>query len=134
MGYKMIEKTPTSIEHQNQTVTRSFSLERRTGHEAAMLTLNLAFNDLDNADQLLEQIIERIHHRLRGSDIVLQLDGYEIILLLKNICSKDNADMITNELVEIITQPFKSVYRSNIHIHSGANTKVSISFFLNESV
>lgn len=125
----MIENLPDiKSENTNQTVTRSFNLERRAGHEAAMLTLNLIFNDPDNATQLLEQITERIHHRLRGSDIVLQLDGYEIILLLRNICSKDNADMITNELVEIITQPFKSIYSSNVHIHSGANTKVQISF------
>lgn len=127
----MIENTPDiqSASHANQTVTRTFSLERRAGNQAAMLTLNLTFNDLDNvAEELLKQSTQLIHHRLRGSDIIVELDGYEIILLLKDICSQDNADMITNELIELIIQPCRSVYHSNVHIHSGANTRVEISF------
>lgn len=118
-----------SISITNQTVTHTYNVERRNGNQVAMLTMNLVFDSLDNvADELLEKITKLIQHRLRDSDIVLQLDGYEIILLLKDLHSQDNADIVANELIDIITRPFESTYSSKVHINSGANTRIEVKF------
>jgi len=82
--------------------------ERRQGREAAVLTLNLELDELDSvADELLKEIRARIAHRLRASDVVVQLEGNEFVVLLKDIRSPDNASAISENLIEIITQPFE---------------------------
>lgn len=82
--------------------------ERRQGREAAVLTLNLELDELDSvADELLKEIRARISHRLRASDVVVQLEGNEFVVLLKDIRSPDNANTISEDLIKIITEPFE---------------------------
>jgi GGDEF domain-containing protein len=96
------------IEHHEQLETSNVITERRQGKDAAVLTLNLELDDLDVvADELLKEVRSRISHRLRSSDVVVQLDGNEFVVLLKDIRSPDNAATVSQSLIEIITEPFE---------------------------
>lgn len=96
------------IENHEQLEISHVITERRQGKDAAVLTLNLELADLDVvADELLKEVRSRISHRLRSSDVVVQLDGNEFVVLLKDIRSPDNAATVSKNLIEIITEPFE---------------------------
>lgn len=96
------------IENHEQLEISHVITERRQGKDAAVLTLNLELDDLDVvADELLKEVRSRISHRLRSSDVVVQLDGNEFVVLLKDIRSPDNAATVSKNLIEIITEPFE---------------------------
>lgn len=118
----------TSNEQSTEVTTHT---ERRNGREAAILTLNLDLNDLDHPeDELLKQVADRIHQRLRASDIVVQLEGNEFIVLLKDIHTPENANTVTHELVEVITKPLEAEQGNKAQTESAENrVKVEISFF-----
>lgn len=123
----MIENTESTI-HATQQFT---TLDRRHGREAAILTLNLELEELDSvADELLKEIRERIRQRLRASDVVVQLEGNEFVVLLKDIRNPDNADSVSHDLIEIISQPFELTTNKTAKIDSPeSKIKVGISFF-----
>lgn len=82
--------------------------ERRQGREAAVLTFNLELEKLDSVtNELLKKIRARISNRLRASDVVVQVEGNEFVVLLKDIRSPDNANTISEDLIKIITEPFE---------------------------
>lgn len=118
-----------STEQSTEVTTHT---ERRNGREAAILTLNLDLNDLDHPeDELLKQVADRIHQRLRASDIVVQLEGNEFIVLLKDIHTPENANTVTHELVDVITKPLEAGQEGDkAQTESAENrVKVEISFF-----
>lgn len=105
--------------------------DRRQGHEAAILTLNLELDELDSvADDLLKEIRERIAHRLRASDVVVQLEGNEFVVLLKDIRSPDNVNTVSEDLMKIITEPFELKPNIAAKIDSPeSKIKVGVTFF-----
>lgn len=123
-----------NLHHPHEHLSRTFNVERRSGKQAAILTLSVDLNNFeavyDNfgyaaADELLQQIADRIRHRLRDSDAVVRLDGDEFVVLLEDIHSPDNADKVANELIEILTPPFKLKQSNNVQV----GTSIGISFF-----
>ena len=104
--------------------------DRRQGREAAVLTLNLELDELDSvADQLLKEIHARIALRLRASDIVVQLEGNEFVVLLKDIRSPDNVNNISKDLIQIITEPFELRTPAHTKIDSlESKIKVGVTF------
>ncbi len=118
----------------HEQLSRTFNVERRKGKQAAMLTLSV---DLDNfeaiydnfgyaaADELLQQIAERLRQRLRDSDAVVRLDCDEFVVLLEDLHSPDNAEKVANELIEILTPPFKLAQNDNVQL----GTNIGVSFF-----
>lgn len=118
----------------HEQLSRTFNVERRSGKQAAMLTLSVDLNDFevvyDNfgyaaADELLQQIAERLRQRLRDSDAIVRLDGDEFVVLLEDIHSPDNADKVASELIDILTPPFKLAHRDDVKI----GTSIGVSFF-----
>ncbi len=118
----------------HEQLSRTFNMERRSGKQAAMLTLSVDLNDFEAvydhfgyaaADELLQQIAERLRQRLRDSDAIVRVDGDEFVVLLEDLHSPDNADKVANELIEILTPPFKLAQNDNVTI----GTTIGVSFF-----
>ncbi|MEN9898202.1 MAG: hypothetical protein RLZZ66_1851 [Pseudomonadota bacterium] len=113
----------------------NFAIERRSKEckQGAILELNInldefvSFNNevIANLDGLLEEVAERIHHRIRESDVVLPMGDEKFIILLENIRSLENADAIAHELLDILRNPFDL----KRHQHVEIGTSIGISFF-----
>ena len=112
-----------------------FEIDRR-GEESkkgAVLELNInlneftSFNDAvtDDLDGLLQEVADRIHHRLRESDVVLPMGSDKFVILLEDIQSLENADSVAHELVDILRNPFHLAKSQHVEI----GTSIGISFF-----
>jgi diguanylate cyclase (GGDEF)-like protein len=113
----------------------NFAIERR-GRECkqgAILELNInldefvSFNNevIDDLDGLLQEVADRIHHRIRESDVVLPMGDEKFIILLENIRSLESADALAHELVDILKNPFDLTLSQHVEI----GTSIGISFF-----
>jgi len=112
-----------------------FALERREEgcKQGAVLELNINVNDfhrfneeaIDDLDGLLQDIADRIHHRLRESDMILPMGNDKFVILLEEVSSLENADAVAHELVEILRTPFNVAQSHHVEI----GTSIGISFF-----
>lgn len=113
----------------------NFAIERRSKEckQGAILELNInldefvSFNNevIANLDGLLQEVADRIQHRIRESDVVLPMGDEKFIILLENIRSLENADAIAHELVDILKNPFDLTLSQQVEI----GTSIGISFF-----
>lgn len=90
-------------------LTHKFDIERRNGRHNAMLTLN--FGDIETPNEVslvsgnqARKIQQCIRQHLRNDDSVAQLDKNNFVVLLKSLCSPDNAEKVGNNLIENLTQ------------------------------
>ena len=113
----------------------NFAIERR-GRECkqgAILELNINLDEfvsfkndvIDDLDGLLQEVADRIHHRIRESDVVLPMGDEKFIILLENIRSLESADALAHELVDILKNPFDLTLSQHVEI----GTSIGISFF-----
>ena len=117
-----------------------FEIERRGEgcKKGAVLELNInlnefvSFNDAvtDDLDGLLQEVADRIHHRIRESDVILPMGGDKFVILLEDIRCLENADTIAHELVNILSHPFDL----DQHCHIEIGTSIGISFFSDQEL
>jgi len=113
----------------------NFVIERRGKEckQGAILELNInldefvSFNNevIDDLDGLLQEVADRIHHRIRESDVVLPMGDEKFIILLENIRSLESSDALAHELVDILKNPFDLTLSQHVEI----GTSIGISFF-----
>ena len=121
--------TQTTHQHHHH----HFKIDRRGESEkkSAVLELNVnvhalaEFNHALSVEALLEDIGERIHHRLRENDVVLPMGGDKFVILLEDVASLANADAVAHELMCLVHSPFAMTQQTENHL--GAT--ISISFF-----
>ena len=137
----MTNQTNNNDEYPQETLENQhlhhhhFEIERRGEgcKKGAVLELNInlnefaSFNDAvtDDLDGLLQEVADRIHHRLRESDVVLPMGGDKFVILLEDIRSLENADSVAHELVDILRNPFDLAQSQHVEI----GTSIGISFF-----
>lgn len=85
----------------------------REGERLAVLFLDLdRFKHINDSlghpvgDALLQAVAQRLLHVLRGSDTVARLGGDEFVVLLENIDSADNAQMVAQRIIDAFRAPF----------------------------
>jgi diguanylate cyclase (GGDEF)-like protein/PAS domain S-box-containing protein len=92
---------------------QALRLAGRQGLTAALLLLDLdRFKEVNDTlghhhgDLLLQQVAERLHGSLRGSDTVARLGGDEFAVLLPQITSVQEATVVAEKLSAAIEAPF----------------------------
>ena len=92
---------------------QALRLAGRQGLTAALLLLDLdRFKEVNDTlghhhgDLLLQQVAERLHGSLRGSDTVARLGGDEFAVLLPQIASVEEATAVADKLSAAIEAPF----------------------------
>ncbi|HEV3011875.1 MAG TPA: diguanylate cyclase, partial [Actinomycetota bacterium] len=92
---------------------QALGLAGRQGLTAALLLLDLdRFKEVNDTlghhhgDLLLQQVAERLHGSLRGSDTVARLGGDEFAVLLPQIASVEEATVVADKLSAAIEAPF----------------------------
>jgi diguanylate cyclase (GGDEF)-like protein len=82
------------------------------------MQLSLIFIDLDRfkeindtlghgaGDQLLQQTARRLEQCLRAGDTVARFGGDEFVVLLENIASLENVEMLVEKFRKALSQPF----------------------------
>jgi diguanylate cyclase (GGDEF)-like protein/PAS domain S-box-containing protein len=92
---------------------QAIRLASRQGLTAALLLLDLdRFKEVNDTlghhhgDLLLQQVAERLHGSLRGSDTVARLGGDEFAMLLPQITSVQEATAVADKLSAAIEAPF----------------------------
>ena len=134
------DESPQEIVQNQHLHHHHFEIERRGDEckKGALLELNINLNEFvsfddavtDDLDGLLQEVADRIHHRLRESDVVLPMGGDKFVILLEDIRCLENADTIAHELVDILSHPFDL----DKHYHIEIGTSISISFFSDQEL
>jgi predicted signal transduction protein with EAL and GGDEF domain len=136
MNNTTVNYSNTDTESSNrQHLHHTFKVERRgeTSKKAAVLELNLNLkelqaltdNDAHQIEELLQKVAERLHHRLRDNDVILPLSDDKFMILLEDLKSLSNADAVSQDLIEILKNPFNLSKKQQVEI----GTSISISFF-----
>jgi diguanylate cyclase (GGDEF)-like protein/PAS domain S-box-containing protein len=80
-------------------------------------------------DQLLQQVAERLTHRLRNSDMTARLGGDEFTVLLENIKHLDDASDVAQDIIDSLREPFYLDIENKI-AHKEVHISVSIGISL----
>jgi len=86
---------------------------RRSGGQAALLYLDLdgfkPVNDLyghDVGDIVLRDVAVRIQSCIRTSDTAARIGGDEFVVILQDVAGREDAQMVSQKIVDTILQPF----------------------------
>ncbi|MDD2863702.1 MAG: EAL domain-containing protein [Methylococcales bacterium] len=80
-------------------------------------------------DQLLQQVAQRLSHRLRNSDMTARLGGDEFTVLLENITHIDDASDVAQEIITSLGEPFYLDLENKIEhkeVHIGVSIGISV--------
>lgn len=80
-------------------------------------------------DQLLQQVAQRLSHRLRNSDMTARLGGDEFTVLLENITHIDDASDVAQEIITSLGEPFYLDIENKIEhkeVHIGVSIGISV--------
>jgi diguanylate cyclase (GGDEF)-like protein len=95
-------------------LTHALDMARRTGHEAALLYIDLDGFKLVNdslghavGDQLLRQVAERLRTRVRSSDTLARLGGDEFAVVVSGDKVRDQASLAAAALLTTLAPPFR---------------------------
>ncbi len=80
-------------------------------------------------DQLLQQVAQRLSHRLRNSDMTARLGGDEFTVLLENITHIDDASDVAQEIITSLGEPFYLDIENKIEhkeVHIGVSVGISV--------
>lgn len=100
---------------------------RRAGHHVAVCFGDLdgfkAVNDEhghDAGDQLLREVARRLAAAVRPHDTVARLGGDEFVLVLTQLASPQDSDLVMRRAIDAVAEPFV--------LSGGAATQVTVSF------
>lgn len=77
----------------------------------------------DSGDELLKQVVNRIHKCLRGNEIFARLGGDEFAISLINLKSTKHASIVAQRIIKALRNPFTI---SNVEINCTASIGISI--------
>lgn len=80
-------------------------------------------------DQLLQQVAQRLFHRLRNSDMTARLGGDEFTVLLENITHIDDAADVAQDIINNLGEPFYLDIENKMEhkeIHIGVSVGISV--------
>jgi diguanylate cyclase (GGDEF)-like protein/PAS domain S-box-containing protein len=114
-----------------ERLKHGIELHHRTGSLMAVLMMDLdkfkAVNDkLGHAagDELLQQVAERIKHRLREVDMVARLGGDEFIILLEDVGEYNHVARVATSIIDTLSQAFVLCQSHTVYI--GASIGIAI--------
>ena len=110
----------------------SLDIARRDGGGAlALLMLDLdRFKDVNESyghsagDALLQQVAERLTHRLRGADTVTRLGGDEFAVLLENLAQPQEAARVALDIINLLSEPWRLANGAEVRL--GASLGISL--------
>ena len=98
----------------DEHLRRALSLSARTGHQVALLYIDLdnfkPVNDTlghDAGDELLKSAAERITQQVRESDTVARLGGDEFAVILPHIAGPHDAAVVAQRILDVLTKPYR---------------------------
>jgi len=108
----------------------SVSMAKRNNYNVAVLFLDLdgfkKVNDTlghDAGDLLLQGVSKRLKEALRASDTVARVGGDEFIFVLNEIGDDENAALMANKIINVLSEPFEL---KGQRCHVGGSIGISI--------
>jgi len=108
---------------------RALALARRHGRQLAVLMLDLdgfkPVNDTyghDAGDELLEVVARRLESSVRRADTIARLGGDEFVVVLTEIASVDDAELVAGKIIAIVNEP---VALDGREVHVGASIGIA---------
>jgi len=80
-------------------------------------------------DTLLQKVSERLINSVRDSDIVGRVGGDEFIILLREVASEENIQVIVKKIIKTIASPFNDIVEDKIYI----GTSIGVAIFPKQS-
>lgn len=101
----------------------SIEVAHRDEETLALLVLDLdRFKDVNDSyghsagDALLQQVAERLTHRLRGVDTVTRLGGDEFAVLLEDLAQPQDAARVAMDILSILSEPWRLTNETEIRL------------------
>jgi diguanylate cyclase (GGDEF)-like protein/PAS domain S-box-containing protein len=111
--YDILTGLPNRSSFQND-IEEALVRAIRRGHQVALLFLDLdQFKLINDAaghtagDELLKQVALRLKRTVRDEDVVARLGGDEFTVLLDDIHSAENADLVAEKILHQLASPFQ---------------------------
>lgn len=96
-----------------EELKRELAYAQRSHSMIAVLMLDLDYfkqvNDTlghQKGDRLLKEVAQRLRSRVRKEDLVARLGGDEFAVLQRSLRSLDDASILSQKLIDILSQPF----------------------------
>ncbi len=109
----------------------SIDVARRDGGTLALLVMDLdRFKDVNDSyghsagDVLLQQVAERLVHRLRGADTVTRLGGDEFAVLLEDLAQPRDATRVALDIINLLSEPWHLAHGAEVRL--GASLGISL--------
>jgi diguanylate cyclase (GGDEF)-like protein/PAS domain S-box-containing protein len=94
-------------------LSHALSRAKRSNTRVAVLYLDLDdFKEINDAhghetgDMVLKAVAQRLRNSLRESDTAARLSGDEFSVLLEDICTNEDAEIVAQNLLRILAQPY----------------------------
>ena len=94
-------------------LSHALDIAKRESQKLAVLFIDLdsfkSINDTyghDYGDRLLHEIAIRITQSVRSCDTVARIGGDEFTIILENINSQNDADVVANKIIQNLKEPF----------------------------
>jgi diguanylate cyclase (GGDEF)-like protein/PAS domain S-box-containing protein len=98
----------------NDRITQAIGLAKRAGRQVAVALLDLDhFKHINDAyghsagDRLLREISERLRRCVRETDTVARLGGDEFVVVLTDLAQAEDADHVTEKIVDAMAVPVR---------------------------
>jgi diguanylate cyclase (GGDEF)-like protein/PAS domain S-box-containing protein len=109
---------------------QTMGLARREGHQAALFMLDLdgfkAVNDAHGhafGDEVLKEVAHRLSDNVRALDITARLGGDEFVVVLHEIVSREDVEIMAQRLIDEIARPVRIAGRE---VTVGASVGIAI--------
>jgi diguanylate cyclase (GGDEF)-like protein/PAS domain S-box-containing protein len=109
----------------------SIDVARRDETLLALLVVDLdRFKDVNDSyghsagDALLQQVAERLSHRLRGADTVTRLGGDEFAVLLEDLANPQDAARVALDIIHLLNEPWRLTNDAEVRL--GASIGISL--------
>ncbi|MDP7287592.1 MAG: EAL domain-containing protein [Phycisphaerae bacterium] len=109
--YDALTELPNRVLLQDR-LKQAVAESRRYGSELALMFLDLnRFKNINDSlghhagDMLLQEVGKRLKHRLREMDTVARMGGDEFVVLLANIKSRSDVEIVGRKIHESISRP-----------------------------
>ncbi len=109
---------------------QTMSIARREGHQAALFMLDLdgfkAVNDAHGhafGDEVLKEVANRLSDNVRALDVTARLGGDEFVVVLHEIVSQEDVEIMAQRLIDEIARPVRIAGRE---VTVGASVGIAI--------
>ncbi len=116
----------------NERLNQSMLRAQRNKQYVGLLWIDLdGFKEVNDhyghpvGDELLQQVAQRLEHRMRAYDMVARMGGDEFAVILADLSEQDFAIQVADDLIKLLAQPYELENRCTSNI----SASIGVSFY-----